>query len=201
MPPRGAHAATPCGPPLQATPHPPQFVTLADPFVSQPLVTFPSQFRKYPLHANPQDPPAHDEVALVTPPHAVVHSPQCAGSVALNTSQPSAASPLQSAYPARQVCVQTLFEHAIVAFARDGQAAPHPPQCAPDVRRSVSQPFAGLLSQSPKFGLQVPIAQIPAAHTAVAFANAQIVPHPPQFVGSLVIAVSHPLDAAPSQFA
>jgi hypothetical protein len=47
-----------------------------------------------------------------------------------------------------------LAEHTAVAFGRE-QTLPHAPQLESDVRRSVSHPFVGFPSQSPKPGLQL----------------------------------------------
>ena len=78
-------------------------------------------------------------------------------------------------------------------------ARPHAPQCDDDARRSVSQPFAGSPSQSPKPSLQAH-AQAPDAQLAVALARvAQAIPQPPQCDAEVCVSVSQPFEASPSQ--
>jgi hypothetical protein len=75
--------------------------------------------------------------------------------------------------PPEQICEP---EHAV----------PHTPQLLPELRRSVSHPFAVLPSQSPK-PITQRLSHIPALHVAIAFVPAgHTVPHAPQFATSVV---------------
>ena len=66
----------------------------------------------------------------------------------------------------------------------------------------VSQPFAGLPSQSAYPALQAPITHAPAAHVAAALAKRHTLPHAPQLFASVPrTLVSQPLLAVPSQSA
>jgi hypothetical protein len=75
-----------------------------------------------------------------------------------------------------------------------------PPQLAGCVM-SVSQPFAGLPSQSAKPVLHDAMAQLEALQTAVAWAGVQATPQPPQLFVSLVVLTSQPVEASWSQSA
>jgi hypothetical protein len=81
--------------------------------------------------------------------------------------------------------------------------APHAPQLALSVpRRLVSQPSLATALQLAKPGAHPPaaIAHAPATQLCVAtWASAQARPQPPQCDTSLVVSVSQPLGAAPSQ--
>jgi hypothetical protein len=80
------------------------------------------------------------------------------------------------------------------------QTVLQPPQWLASVCRFVSQPFAGLPSQSPKPGLQA-IVQEPMAQEGVPFVVLQALPHAPQFVALAARFVSQPLAGLPSQSA
>ena len=62
-----------------------------------------------------------------------------------------------------------------------------------------SQPVLLLLSQLAKLGAQAPRAQVPLAQVAAALAKKQGRPQPPQCVVLVVVLVSQPLTASPSQ--
>src|SRR5262245_17025716 len=79
--------------------------------------------------------------------------PQFLGSVLGLTSQPSTPSMLQSMKPGLHCSEQTPLEQVAMAFWLE-HGLPHAPQAARLTLRSASQPFAGLLSQSPKPMLQ-----------------------------------------------
>jgi hypothetical protein len=79
------------------------------------------------------------------------------------------------------------------------QAAPQPPQWAALMRRSTSQPFAGLLSQSAKTASHAPSRQTPASQRAEALANAHARRHAPQWVGLTRRSASQPFAAFSSQ--
>jgi hypothetical protein len=81
----------------QTLPHIPQWVTVLFVSISHPLVGFMSQSRKPSRHiAIVHWPMLHPAVPLGGL-HRVVHEPQCVGSARRSTSQPSSATPLQSA--------------------------------------------------------------------------------------------------------
>jgi len=75
------------------------------------------------------------------------------------------------------------------------------PQCDTAVRRSVSHPLVGFMSQSPKPALHAPIAQAPVAHKAVPLGGAHRAPHRPQLPVSERVSVSQPLAGFMSQSA
>lgn len=66
------------------------------------------------------------------------------------------------------------------------------PQCC-TVSRLDSQPLVGLLSQSPKPALQVPVPQPPAVHFGVPFAVEQALPQLPQLFTSVPSFTQAPL--------
>ncbi len=130
------------------------------------------------------------------------HPPQFLSSVSMLLSQPLLASPSQSwklvlHMPYTQVPVAQT--PAAVVFI-GAQRIPQLPQLAL-VLVGVSQPLWVSRSQSWKLGLHVPYAQVPVAQSPVPveFAGAQAVAQPPQSM-SVLVAVSQPLLAFPSQF-
>src|SRR5258708_7258012 len=120
-------------------------------------------------------------------------------SVRVSISQPSESLPSQFSKPALQTPMpQTLALQRGVLFA-GAQVFPQPPQFARLVRTSISHPLAELPSQFEKFGSHVS-AQAPVTHCAAACGRVMhVVPHAPQFSGSLIVAVSHPLAGLASQ--
>jgi hypothetical protein len=126
-------------------------------------------------------------------------APQWAFETARLTSQPLAGLPSQSAKSVLHApTAHAPLTHTAVALGRV-HAPPQRPQCATLVRRSTSQPLAGLPSQSPKPALHAATTQPPAAHAAVALGSTQALPHTPQCEVLVVRLVSHPLAALPSQ--
>jgi hypothetical protein len=79
------------------------------------------------------------------------------------------------------------------------QRTPQPLQFAGSLKVLTSQPLAGLPSQSAKPTLQVPTAQRPLTHDAVALGTVHRAPHPPQLSESLANGASQPLLALLSQ--
>jgi len=107
-------------------------------------------------------------------------------------SQPSAGFPLQLAKPLLQpVIVQLPDEQPAVPFAA-AQVNPHPPQLLVSLLVPTSQPSPGIPLQLAKPLLQPEIVQVPDVQPGVPFGAAQVVPHPPQLFGSLVVAASQP---------
>jgi hypothetical protein len=160
-------------------PHAPQFVALVCVSTHAPEQTVcPAG------HVAPHVPAAHVAVPPLGAPHALPQRPQCARVVLVLASQPLAALLSQSPKPALHI-----NEHAPALQAGVPLAAAHAfaqrPQCATLDVVSVSQPLAGLPSQSAKPAAQrTPHA--PAAQVAVALAAAgHALPQRPQCAGSV----------------
>lgn len=131
-------------------PQPPQLFTSLCRLTSHPLAALLSQFALGAVHANAQEPPSQNALLLAGVLHAVAHSPQWLGLVALFTSQPSAALPLQSVYPGLHVYEHVEFAHVCVALGTEpAHEVAQVPQWFNETRRSVSQPLAGSESQLP----------------------------------------------------
>jgi len=131
---------------VHRSPHAAQLATVPR-LASQPLTTLPSQLPNPAPQAIAHAPAEQ----LGVPPaelQAVAQLPQCAVLVVVSVSQPSPAEPLQSPKPVLQlVTTQVPVAHVPVPFA-GLQAAPQAPQLLEELR-AVSQPLAGLPSQSP----------------------------------------------------
>jgi hypothetical protein len=136
-------------------------------------------------------PDAQAAVALATA-HARPHAPQLAVDERVSTSQPSAATPLQSAKPASQrPTTHAPPSHAAVALA-SAQVLPQRPQLVAAVSRLVSQPLVPLPSQSPKPAAQVK-PHAPAVHAGVALAgDGHARPHTPQWLSDDVSTAHEP---------
>jgi hypothetical protein len=166
---------------------------------SQPFIALPSQLPRPALHVNPQADAEHVALAPAGTGQARPHIPQFVRLVRVSTSQPSDALPLQSAKPGRHENPQTPVLHVAVALAGAVHARPHIPQFATAVPRFVSQPFAGLPSQSPEPMLQRN-EQTAALHVGVAFMRAgHAMPQPPQCAAFVRTFASQPLPAMRSQ--
>ena len=167
----------------QAPHDPPQSTS-----VSEPLRTWSSQRGGW--HALPAHTPEL---------HAVPHAPQLPGVVRRSVSQPFAAAPSQSPKFALQLATpHALAAHTPVALA-GVHARPQRPQLVRVLRRFVSQPLAGMPSQSSKPVVHV-LRQAPDTHAGTLFAGAgHTVPQDAQFVVLLRRSVSQPLAALPSQ--
>jgi hypothetical protein len=174
-------------------PQPPQLFTSDAPVaVSQPLVATPSQSPK-PAAQPPttQLLEAHAFTVTLGNAQAVAQLPQCCELTVVLTQLPE-----QSVSPVPQVVVHALDEHTWPP----GQALWHAPQLATSPAVSVSQPLAGLPSQSMNPAAHVPSAHTPAVHEAVALAYSHLMPHPPQLSMSVpFVCVSQPFEAIPSQ--
>jgi hypothetical protein len=174
-------------------PHPPQsFTSLPRVAVSQPSAGLPLQSPQPLAHAPTTHAPAeHAFTVTCGSAHAPAQLPQWLTSVCSFTQLPE-----QLVSPAPHVVVHVPLEHTVPP----GHTLPHEPQLPLFARTLISQPFAGLPSQSAKPGLQVPIAHVPAAHVALAFGNEHVMPQPPQLLASLArVAVSQPSAALPLQ--
>jgi hypothetical protein len=92
-----------------------------------------------------------------------------------------------------QVYPQAPPAHTGVALDLAGQVFPHVPQCREAERRSVSQPFTGLRSQS-----DIPVAQTkphapPAQRGEALPGMGQALPHAPQFCAEVARSTQPPL--------
>jgi len=114
-------------------------------------------------------------------------------------SQPLAALPSQSPKGGVHTKPQVPLAQVDVAFARAAHAAPHAPQCPVLTDVSISQPLTAAPSQSRNVPVHVN-PHVPAAHVDVALARVgHAVPHAPQCAAVLVVFVSQPVVALPSQ--
>lgn len=159
LPKPASHEATWQAPPLheavacaseQTLPHAPQLVTELVRSVSHTASR--SQSPRPAAQRVRSHTPALHTPAASGKEQTVPHAPQLRASVWMLTSQPSTEAPLQFAKPALQAArLHTPSAHVAEALGRT-QARPHPPQLFGSPRVSVSQPFAGLPSQSAQPG-------------------------------------------------
>jgi hypothetical protein len=139
---------------------------------------------------NPQVPDVQYGVPFAAP-HTVVHDPQCDTFPDRLCSQPSDALPLQSPHPdAHDATWHAPVAQVAVPFAT-AQATPQPPQFVVVVS-AVSQPFAGLPSQSPQPASQAAMPHVVPVHEGVPWATVHTMPQPPHAAGLFVVGVSHP---------
>jgi hypothetical protein len=122
--------------------------------------------------------------------HWVPHVPQLARSVWVFTQLP-----LQLLCPVWHCTVQTPAEQT----SPDAHCRPQAPQLLRSLCSPASQPLLALLSQLAKPVVHAPRAQVPLAQVAAALAKKQGRPQPPQCVVLVVVLVSQPLTASPSQ--
>jgi hypothetical protein len=124
----------------------------------------------------------------------VAQEPQCAVSVAMLTSQPSAYVELQSSWSAsHEATVQALEAHPAVPLATV-QVVLQPPQCAGSLVVLISQPLVCLLlSQLSKPVSQVPTHTLPAHTGVVMWLLEQTVPQAPQWFASVASVTSQPV--------
>ncbi len=184
---------------------PPQFVALLVVFVSQPLLRLPSQLPRPVLHVMPQRP----AVQVAVPPvlvHARPQTPQFDTFVVRVTSQPLVDTPSQSAVPVAQLTIDVLHVDAVhtstLPMGGVGHDIAHDPQCVVSpLTVFTSQPSTALPLQFAKPVVHAPRVQRLETQLAPACANWQVLPHAPQFVALLVVFVSQPLAALPSQSA
>jgi hypothetical protein len=195
------HTAVPPGA-VQAVPQRPQWLVLTRVSVSHPFAGLPSQSAKPVVHATMRHTaPIHMAVATLGPLHERPQLPQCSIAVASSVSQPSLVTPLHSPKPAAQVTAHTAPTHAGTVLRGVGHALPHAPHDDTLVRRSVSQPLAAFMSQSPNPIVHVPTPQVPPTHVAVALAALHDLPHAPHDRVLVRVSTLHPLAASPSQSA
>jgi hypothetical protein len=149
-------------------------------------------------HAPSAQAPAVHAAPALAKEHERPQAPQLSV-VVVGVSQPLAGFMSQSAKPALQAPIAHAPIAQVAAALAKEQAVPHVPQSVAVVRRSVSQPLAGLPSQSAKPSLQRVIAQVPVWHAPVALGKVQARPHIPQCIALAVVSVSQPLAALASQ--
>ena len=192
LPPQVQPPLTHVSPLAQTCPHAPQLLGSLLMLVSQPLVRLLlSQSAKPGLQVPLQTPLAQLGVMLLDE-QTLPHPPQLLASVFRLVSQPLAGLPLQLPKPALQVMPQTPIEQNAVPLV-ELQTWPHAPQLVGSVVRLVSQPLAGLPSQSAKPALQVP-PQTPLVQVATPLEKAgQTWPHVPQLLTSLCSLTHMPL--------
>jgi hypothetical protein len=181
---------------LQLVPHAPQLVSVSS-GDSQPSLCGSLLQSPHPAeHAIEQLPPLQLAVPFA-PLHTVPQAPQSLVLFWVLVSQPLLDWPSQSAVPALH------FEHPQLPLTQFGvpfgqeHTFPQALQLLVLWSRFVSQPFARLLSQSPKPALQVG-AHLPAVQLAPPFALVQAFLHTPQLVVVSRL-VSQPFVTTPSQ--
>jgi len=117
---------------------------------SHPLLALPSQSPNPLRHTYRQLPAEHDATLLGRAAHIAPHAPQWRTSLAVDTSQPLAATMSQSPKLGRQVTWQAPATHALLAPAVALHARPQAPQWEPLDERSASQPLDAAPSQLPQ---------------------------------------------------
>jgi hypothetical protein len=113
--------------------------------------------------------------------HTTPQCPQFVGSVESWASQPSAATPLQSAYPGLQMKPHCRLTHAELAFGGVEHVLPHPPQLLGSSVGSAQYGAPASSTHSTSGDPQVR-PQLPIEHTSP---GAQVLPHAPQLVVSV----------------
>lgn len=162
-------------------------------FVSQPFAGFPSQSPKPALQGYVQLPALHAAPVLERAVHMVPHVPQLLGSVVVARHTPE-----QLVCPGGHAWPQVPAAQVALPPAAGAQTRRHAPQLLTSAAVLVSQPLAGLPSQSAQLGLQLPTAQRPATQVGVALARAQVAPQAPQWATLTSTLVSQPLPALQS---
>jgi hypothetical protein len=184
---------------VQFVPQAPQLPVLVFVFVSQPFDTLASQFPKPALQAIEQEPSAQPAVPFVLL-HTVPQPPQFVVLVCVFVSQPLVRLPSQfPKFVLQEEIAHALETHAGVALAKL-HTFPHVPQLFTLFVRFVSQPFAPLPSQLPRPEPHDETPQTPATQFGVPPEGGQMLPQVLQLLTSVLVFVSQPLFALPSQF-
>lgn len=176
--------------PEHARPHAPQLAAVRT-LVSQPFAMFPSQSAQPALQLYAHAPTLQRAVALARtahgeqPPHVLTED-------IVSASQPLASTPSQLAKPEMQLNEQRPAAQARVALGRSAHATPHAPQWS--MLRAVSTQLP-LQSIVPIHASTQRAGEATVSHTKPALQRAA---HAPQ-LSVVVIAVSQPLRASPSQ--
>jgi hypothetical protein len=157
--------------------------------VSQPFPAKPSQFANPGLQATSWHAPETQDATPLVDAQVFPQAPQLLMLVSMLVSQPSdSIFELQSAHPPSQVPKHLPELHAGVTTWLPEQVRPQAPQLLGSEKVLVSQPFAGLLSQSVHPLTQPPTLQTPPTQAGVVFdvpPLEQIFPHAPQLLRSL----------------
>jgi hypothetical protein len=130
--------------------------------------------------------------------HARAHAPQFSTSAVVLVSQPFAGLWSQSPKPLAQVGTHAPAVQATDTVFCVAQTFAQAPQLLLLVRRSTSQPFDAMPSQSAKPMLHDAMAQTPVPQVAVALGKEHVMPQLPQFVFVVRVA-SQPFEYALSQ--
>jgi hypothetical protein len=130
----------------QALPQAPQFIT--SPWTS--TQDSPQRCSPGAAQVAPHAPPEH----TIPAGHARPHAPQLVRSVIRGASQPLTGTASQLPKAALHVTAQAPLSQRGAPLTVAGHARPQAPQWGTAVRRSVSQPLAGALSQSPRSAAQ-----------------------------------------------
>jgi hypothetical protein len=186
---------------LHMRPQAPHAVTVLVRFTSHPLAGLPSQSAKPLVQAYIQLPPVQLAVALARAAQVRPQPPQCVTLLRVSTSQPSAATMLQSARPVVQVNPQVPIAQVVVAPARPGHTVPHAPHAATLLAMLVSHPLATFASQSARPMSHMLTEQLPPVQLAAPPMTVHTRPQPPQCEVLVRRSTSHPLAALPSQSA
>jgi hypothetical protein len=170
--------------------------------VSQPLRLLLSQLPQPGLHVGAvQLPPLHVDPAAFAFVHGWPQPPQFATLERVLVSQPFQLSPSQLPQLGLHTGeVQAEVWHTEPEALALVQGRPHALQLAVVEVRSVSQPFVGLASQSPKPAVQLGT-QMPATQEVPPCWLVQTLPQPPQLLGSVRRLTSQPFQLLRSQLA
>src|SRR5947207_557600 len=169
----------------QTIPQPPQLVESLLVLTSHPLEVIWSQSANPDLHERIPHCEFIQELLALARLQVLPQAPQLAVLLVRSVSQPSAVWLLQSPKPGRQeLILHAPVVHTLVACGRL-QVLPQAPQLAVLLVRSVSQPSAVWLLQSPKPGRQELTLHAPVVHTLVACGRLQAAPQPPQLLASV----------------
>lgn len=174
-----------------ATRHAPQLAASRLVFTSHPLAALASQLAASRLQTpTPHVPAVQTAVPLATA-QARSQAPQFPRLVPMLVSHPSSGSALQSANPAPHAMRHRPATHDDVPLV-ELQTSPHAPQLRASPVVLTSHPLIALPSQSPKPARQTATVHALATQPAVALANAQARPQPPQWAGLLAVSTHAP---------
>ena len=183
----------------QTVPHAPQLAASVPMAVSQPLLTGPAQWAKPAWHVVTAHVPAAQLVVAWGNAQALPHAPQFV-LVVSGDSQPVATLLSQSPKPGLHVIWQAPAVHCEVAVCAVEHTLRHRPQLPASVVSVISQPLAGLASQSAKPAPHT-MPQTPPEQLALPCVAVHTLPQAPQLATSETMRTSQPLAAALSQSA
>ncbi len=184
---------------VQRAPQAPQLLASVRMLISQPSAASALQSRKPARHVKPHVDAAHVGSAFAGATHTRPHRPQFTGSEANVISQPSAATPLQSPWPAAHVSPQTPAPHVAVENGPAGQLRKHAPQLAGLFASATSHPSPGSPLQFPKPAAHDDTTHRAPEQPATALGRTQFMPQAPQLLAVDVMSVSQPFAGEASQ--